>query len=169
MNSVNTQFDNRHHSLLDRVEQSVLLLEQSVTELPNPTLNTNFTSPVPTSITNHTSPISTADTNYPSPPTTPETSYTHYKPNKVGPVAIRIMQAWYDRNPEHPYPSYDAAAVIAEASQITVEQVKKWFANRRQRLGNTKKIQEIVRRRKRVRSVSGDNILLEAAKMARIH
>ena len=63
-------------------------------------------------------------------------------------VAVRVMQNWYDRNSEHPYPSHDTCAVMAQAGGITVEQVKKWFANKRLRNGQTKSIKEIARRRK---------------------
>ena len=52
--------------------------------------------------------------------------------------AIRIMGNWYDRNIDHPYPTNETAEVIAKAGQITAEQVKKWFANKRMRSANTK-------------------------------
>ncbi len=78
------------------------------------------------------------------------------------------MKTWYDRNIEHPYPDLNTMKVMSKTTQISVEQVKKWLSNRRQRLGQTKTIAEIVHRRKRVRTVSGDDILLEAAKLARI-
>ena len=63
-------------------------------------------------------------------------------------VAVRVMQNWYERNAEHPYPSHDTCSVMAQAGGITVEQVKKWFANKRLRNGQTKSIKEIARRRK---------------------
>jgi hypothetical protein len=88
--------------------------------------------------------------------------------SKVSQVAIEIMRNWYDRNSEHPYPGYETAEVMAKAGNISVDQVKKWFSNRRQRFGNTKAISEIARRRKRRRTLSGDDILLESAKLARI-
>ena len=58
------------------------------------------------------------------------------------------MQNWYERNAEHPHPSHDTCSVMAQAGGITVEQVKKWFANKRLRNGQTKSIKEIARRRK---------------------
>ncbi len=58
------------------------------------------------------------------------------------------MQTWYDRNSEHPYPSYDTSEVMAKAGGGTIEQVKKWFANRRKRSNNTKSLCEIAKRRK---------------------
>ena len=88
---------------------------------------------------------------------------------KISGVAIDIMTTWYNRNSEHPYPGYESAEVMAKAGNISIDQVKKWFSNRRQRNGNTKTISEIARRRKRIRTLSQDDILLESAKMARLH
>ena len=138
----------QHQALINRVEQSLNLVQQCIaTESPSTLLS---------------KPTHTLDSL-----SEPMSSTMQGRPNKVGPIATRIMQAWYDHNTEHPYPSYEAAEVLANAGHINVEQVKKWFANRRQRLGKTKKISEIVRRRKRVRTLSGGHILLDDAKMAR--
>jgi hypothetical protein len=38
-------------------------------------------------------------------------------------MAIRIMESWYERNHDHPYPSYDTAEVMARSGGVTVEQV----------------------------------------------
>lgn len=81
------------------------------------------------------------------------------KSTSTNPIAIRIMTNWFERNREHPYPSYDTAEVMAKAGGISVEQVKKWFANKRRRHGLTKHITEIAKRRKRSRTVSKDDIL----------
>lgn len=78
-------------------------------------------------------------------------------------VAVRIMTNWYQRNSEHPYPSYETASVMAKTGGISVEQVKKWFANQRIRQGDTKHISQIAKRRKRSRTVSEDDILLTGA------
>ena len=59
------------------------------------------------------------------------------------------MERWYQHNEEHPYPNQDATQLLATAGSISPEQVKKWFANRRLRNGNTKDLTEIARRRKR--------------------
>ncbi len=53
-------------------------------------------------------------------------------------VAVDIMNKWYEQNLQHPYPSTDTAEVIAQKGNITAEQVKKWFANKRMRTANTK-------------------------------
>lgn len=73
-------------------------------------------------------------------------------------VATRVMTRWYTQNAEHPYPSYETAEVMAKAGGITVEQVKKWFANQRLRRQNTKSISEIARRRKKTMS----NLIVDA-------
>jgi hypothetical protein len=65
-------------------------------------------------------------------------------------VATRVMMRWYTQNAEHPYPSYETAEVMAKAGGVTVEQVKKWFANQRLRRRNTKSLSEIARRRKKI-------------------
>ena len=90
------------------------------------------------------------------------------KPTANNTIAHRIMNNWYERNKEHPYPSYETAEVIAKAGGITVEQVKKWFANKRLRLGNTKHITEIAKRRKRARTVSQDDISLHGSQHIRM-
>ena len=68
-------------------------------------------------------------------------------------MAIRIMKTWYQRNIRHPYPSQDTAEFFAKAGGITVEQVKKWFANKRMRSGNTKSLHEIALLRRKLSSV----------------
>ena len=64
-------------------------------------------------------------------------------------LAIQIMSAWYTSNVEHPYPSYAACEVLAKGGSVSVEQVKKWFANRRLRDRNTKTLAQIALRRVR--------------------
>lgn len=89
----------------------------------------------------------------------------------LNPIAVRIMTSWYVNNSEHPYPSYESAEIMAKAGDITVEQVKKWFANRRRRCNNTKPMKEIAERRKVLKrnraSIENDDILLSDAKRAR--
>ena len=68
---------------------------------------------------------------------------------RLTPTAISIMERWYQHNEEHPYPNQEATQLLATAGSISPEQVKKWFANRRLRNGNTKDLTEIARRRKR--------------------
>ena len=57
--------------------------------------------------------------------------------------AVTMMDEWYTRNFEHPYPSQSAVDALAKAGEITTEQVKKWFANKRNRCKNIKPQPEI--------------------------
>ena len=81
-------------------------------------------------------------------PSLPKQTVTR-KPTSLSETAVRIMERWYERNVDHPYPSYDTAEVMARAGGIEVEQVKKWFANKRMRTRNTKPLSEIARRRRK--------------------
>ena len=69
---------------------------------------------------------------------------------KLSEIAIKILVSWYERKYEHPYPTHDAIQVLATAGNITVEQVQKWFSNRRMRDKNTKPLPVIAARRKRL-------------------
>ena len=136
--SVNMYYDQLHHALIGRVESSIDLIEKHILngDKEKSAAKIQKSAPVQPTTTSVTKSVSTNN------------------------LAVRIMTNWYDRNSEHPYPSYETAEVMAKAGGITVEQVKKWFANRRLRLGHTKHITEIAKRRKRSRTVSQDDILL---------
>ena len=69
---------------------------------------------------------------------------------KLSEVASRILSSWYERHLEHPYPDHVALQVLSETGGVTVEQVQKWFSNRRMRDKNTKSLTEIAARRKRI-------------------
>ena len=71
--------------------------------------------------------------------------------SSLNPVAVRIMVNWYERNKSHPYPSSDTCTVMAKSGGITVEQVKKWFANKRRRNNNTKSVSELALGQRRSR------------------
>ena len=63
--------------------------------------------------------------------------------------AIRVMTKWYERNHQWPYPKSHTCAIITEETGITLDQVKKWFGNKRQRDGNTRSsLTEIAQLRK---------------------
>ena len=138
--SVNMYFDGLHHQLLDSIEKSLDLL-----------------TPVNTiSFPMNTQPSVSHDQNVASTPKRQSITRPIHVKCKLGPIGVRIMESWYKRNQEHPYPSYDAAEVMAKAGNMSVEQVKKWFANKRRRLHNTKTLTEIARRRKRTAEPSDD-------------
>jgi hypothetical protein len=133
--SVNLFYDQQHHALLACIEQSLKLLETKHIPKPTPEVKIRH------------SPTDKAST----------------KAVFINNVAVRIMTNWYERNIEHPYPSYETAEVMANAGNVSVEQVKKWFANRRLRFNNTKHITDIAKRRKRCRTISQDDIFFTGA------
>ncbi|KAL3856044.1 hypothetical protein ACJMK2_015240 [Sinanodonta woodiana] len=51
--------------------------------------------------------------------------------------AVSMMEDWYSKNYQNPYPTISAVETIATTGGITNEQVKKWFANKRNRCRNT--------------------------------
>jgi hypothetical protein len=128
--STSAYYDQQHQSLIDRVEFSLTMIEERQAEIRKE--QRQRATVVKSSNTKQT--CVTSD------------------------IAQRIMVSWYDRNIEHPYPSYEAAKVMAEAGSISVDQVKKWFSNRRLRLGHTKHITQIAKRRKRTRSIEHDDL-----------
>lgn len=52
--------------------------------------------------------------------------------------ATTIMQDWFDRHIDNPYPTEEEKADMADAGGISIAQVKAWFANKRNRTNNTK-------------------------------
>ena len=60
------------------------------------------------------------------------------KSRNLSAEAVDIMRAWYEAHMEHPYPTDDEKASMADRGGITVAQVKAWFANKRNRTLNTR-------------------------------
>jgi len=59
--------------------------------------------------------------------------------HKLPDHAVKLMQEWYNANLDDPYPrSPDKKRFITEGN-ITAQQCRSWFANRRQRLKHVKK------------------------------
>ncbi len=52
---------------------------------------------------------------------------------RLNKTAVQLMKHWYTANRDHPYPENNIAEELAKAGNITVEQVKKWFSNKRMR------------------------------------
>ena len=69
---------------------------------------------------------------------------------KLKPEATDIMNRWYYEHLRHPYPNPDTTEKLAKACHITVDQVKKWFANKRMRTRNTKSLHEIALARRKL-------------------
>jgi hypothetical protein len=68
---------------------------------------------------------------------------------KLKPEAVEVMNKWFKEHLKHPYPSQEMAEQIAKNCNITMDQVKKWFANKRMRTRNTKSLHEIALARRR--------------------
>lgn len=66
-------------------------------------------------------------------------------------LALQVMNTWYEDNLDNPYPSKEQKQQLAEQGGITVNQVKSWFANKRNRSNNT--------RPKKQRKVMEDQLL----------
>ena len=52
--------------------------------------------------------------------------------------AVALMTDWYERHIDSPYPSEEEKMMLAEQGNLTLSQVKAWFANKRNRTSNTK-------------------------------
>ena len=53
-------------------------------------------------------------------------------------AAVKILESWYQDNLSNPYPSREVTLTMAAEGGITVEQIRKWFANKRNRSRNSK-------------------------------
>jgi hypothetical protein len=59
------------------------------------------------------------------------------------------MEDWYETHLEHPYPTGSVIDDLANQGNVAIEQVKKWFANKRNRSNNTRTLTEIARQKRR--------------------
>lgn len=105
-NHLNQFYDNQLHTIMERVEKSLLLLSFTKHDVLN-------------------------------------IAKTFKARPLLSKRAVNMMEEWYQRNFEHPYPSSTAVEALAKAGKITPEQVKKWFANKRNRSKNSKSTIEI--------------------------
>lgn len=114
---LNQFYDQELGLIIERVEASVTLLEHSVVSISN---ETNVS----------------VSRNYLRVPGVRTRSLLS-KP------AVRLMEQWYCQHSEHPYPCPNEADVLAREGGISLEQVKKWFANKRNRSANTRTLTQI--------------------------
>ena len=143
--NMNSYYDRQHHELIDRIEKSLHLMDSTeTTKVASGGIirKRKAESQTIDGASHHAPSVS--------PPSVAVPTFTRTSP-VLNSVAVRIMTNWYERNSEHPYPSYDAAEIIAKAGDISVEQVKKWFANRRMRGRNTKTLTQIAQRRQKTK------------------
>ncbi|XP_067681325.1 uncharacterized protein [Haliotis asinina] len=127
---LNHHFDRQIHQVIDRVEKSLSLLEE--TEKKNVENRTNLLVPG----VKRRPPLSKR--------------------------AVQLMEAWYQSNLHHPYPSAIVCESLAVAGNVTVDQVKKWFGNKRNRSSNTRTRSEIAKRKFRSRHWIQDYDILRA-------
>ena len=66
--------------------------------------------------------------------------------------AIRLMEAWYHTHIDHPYPDQPDVEALAAGGSITEEQVRKWFANKRNRSRNIRPMSQIVKRKREIQA-----------------
>lgn len=57
--------------------------------------------------------------------------------------AVKLLEDWYRKHMDHPYPTPAESESLAIAGGISQEQVKKWFANKRNRSANTRSLTQI--------------------------
>ena len=167
----NAYFDMKHHALLDSVE-SYLSQEEGrkrkrcpEEEAPCkrsrvlPTTTPATLPPAPAAPVTSTPVTSTPATSTPVNPVNPVDPVPRVKKTAkriVGTpfnnTTTAILERWYDNNKQHPYPSYDTSASLAQSTGLTVEQVKKWFSNRRMRSRSAKSWMAIKEQRELTRS-----------------
>ena len=82
---------------------------------------------------------------YTSIPKTLRKTYPEY--SKISSLATSLMSNWYLSHEEHPYPDHDTCTMLAKDGHVQVEQVKRWFSNKRMRSSNTKSLHDIANRR----------------------
>ena len=124
--AVNQYFDMQYHALIDNIELQIHCLQYQFSPR-------NSMSSLSSSTCHNDQNLQPLDGK-------PARHYQRQKKTKPPPLnklAIRIMTNWYERNIHHPYPCNESAEIMANAGNITAEQVKKWFANKRMRNANT--------------------------------
>ncbi|XP_074661074.1 uncharacterized protein LOC141913719 [Tubulanus polymorphus] len=68
-----------------------------------------------------------------------ESSSTRRAPNTALPAkAVQLMNDWYEKNLQNPYPKRETVINMAEEGNISVNQVRSWFSNKRNRSNNTR-------------------------------
>ena len=102
--------------------------------------------------------LSPSSSDYSSEDTTPPSSSRRYSPyesrNKhnrlLNKESVNLMTCWYQNNIDNPYLTQQEAIHLSTKCQLTVEQVKKWMANKRMRNRNTKQHKRTKRKVKTV-------------------
>ena len=161
--AINGYYDYHHHLLISRVEKSLSLTEEiwrkGKQEYKQPTVtqcndqmdkSNNPTRDSSQTAISHSSVKSVNKQKKKNNVSIPRDRRARFV-STLNPVAVKIMVNWYQKNKVHPYQSLDTCTVMAKAGDISVGQVKKWFANKRQRDNNTRCAIVVVKRRRRSR------------------
>ena len=152
--SINSYYDHLQHQLVDRIESSLNLLlschHRTQQQHSSPTTLPSSHAELARILTGVQKDLDRKK-----------------KSPSLNRTAVKIMTLWYQRNEDHPYPTQSTAEVMAKAGGIRAEQVKKWFANKRKRSGNTKPFVDIAKERRRLRTVSSESILFTGSRKSR--
>ena len=70
--------------------------------------------------------------------------------------AVTIMNDWYESHIDNPYPSDEEKMMLADRGNISLSQVKAWFANKRNRTSNTKPKKQKLQVEKRLLSICNE-------------
>ena len=146
--SVSVYYDQQHQDLINRIQHSLQQLEQKQQLQKTRKCQRSGNNKVTATAAK---PVCNPDAEH-----KPDNQRKHNKFKPLNSVAVCILSSWYQSNKEHPYPSHETCKVMGKASNISVEQVKKWFSNRRMREGNTKHLSQIAARRTQVRAESSE-------------
>ena len=139
--AINGYYDFQHHLLAGRVEQSLTLVENKTIDTTQEHCQKECN--INQGNTAVTTKSRKESVNKNRRKLTPKRNSSQRFMSSLNPRAVIIMNNWYERNKDYPYPSTDTCKVMAQAGNMTVEQVRKWFANKRQRSNNTRSVTEM--------------------------
>ena len=156
LTSIDQIYDQQHNALISHVEDMCRILDTKSKGSQFASIQQSNSSPTSNTASSVQSPqspetpcLSSTDSAMLSSRTSVTAPTNKTRRSRLTATSISIMERWYQQNEEHPYPNQDTTQLLATSGNISPEQVKKWFANRRLRKGDTKKLSEIARRRKR--------------------
>ena len=134
---IDNYFDQQICSLNSRISNSLCFLEQYTALPPPPQLTT--AKPEATTTTDKIS--TTPARQNPAKP-------SRRPPKHLSNAATLLLEKWYRANLDNPYPNHSTITQLATEGNITKDQVKKWFCNKRSRSANTRSFNDIVKLRK---------------------
>ncbi|CAF2099083.1 unnamed protein product [Rotaria magnacalcarata] len=142
-NGLNQQHQEQAHSQhLEQGQQGIIESLHSNIDISDQTMNNRHYVESPSRAHLSAAIINEKPANYLPAPLVPRVSSSRSKYyHKLPDHAVKLMQEWYNANLDDPYPrSPDKKRFITEGN-ITAQQCRSWFANRRQRLKHVKRNQ----------------------------